>query len=154
MLSLLALLIAGIVFRHFEFAYKRSVLGTILTVIVVIITTHILFIYTGIQKFVKEEAFKRGIPLAPEGLRQMRKDPPDRLFVGRVIGTSSESVTIQTRPGHIIEIYIATDTNGFTHSEINEIKIGQELKVLGERESRENSKPGKQREIIAKDILK
>jgi hypothetical protein len=133
LIAFIFLILSLIIFRHFEYAYKKPVIISLFGIIFFLIISHIIFVETGIQKFVKEESFRRNIPIAPKPLKDFRNKLPEKVFVGKVIGTTTDSVLIKRKDGRIFEIEVATNTIGIQKKDLENIKVNQNIKVFGDR---------------------
>jgi hypothetical protein len=134
--------------KYFEFVYKRKVVNTFLSVLVFIIISQIIFIFSGAQEYIKREAFKRQIPLVPQMFQDMRDRKNPQIIVGKVIATSTESITIINRRGHILEIPIATITS---ITSFNNLKNESLVQILLDKPLERNEK--EQKNVFVQDIL-
>jgi hypothetical protein len=96
--------------KYFEFVYKKKVINMFLGIFTFIIFSQIVFIVSGAQDYVKREAFRRQIPLVPQMFKDMRERKDPYTIVGKVVATSTNSITIRNRRGNILEIPLATIT--------------------------------------------
>jgi hypothetical protein len=72
--SILMILTASFVSRKYSLSYKKPFIYTLLTIIIILFTTHFIFVSSGARNLLKEAAFARGINLAPSNLLELRKD--------------------------------------------------------------------------------
>lgn len=148
LLGLLAIYATFKFAKYFEFVYKKKVVNMFLGVFGFIIISQIIFIISGAQKYVKEEAFRRHISLVPPILMGMRERENPTTIIGKVIGTSTNSITIISRRGNILEIPFATITQ---ISIINDLDNDDLVQILLDKPFSRN--PNQQKNIFIQDIL-
>jgi hypothetical protein len=81
------------------------------------------------MKYLKEEAFKAGIKLAPEKLLQFRDSQTRNLFIGNVVGTTTHSIIIINRRGEKEELFLIPEIT----SKITDILLGKRINAYGEK---------------------
>jgi sensor histidine kinase YesM len=72
--SLFMIAVASLVSRKYSLSYKKPFIYTLMTIIAILLLSHFAFVSSGARNFLKEEAYARGIKLAPSNLLELRKD--------------------------------------------------------------------------------
>ena len=72
--SIFMIFAASIISRKYSLSYKKPFIFTLIFIIFILTFTNFVFTASGARGYLKEEAFKRGIKLAPNNLLDLRKD--------------------------------------------------------------------------------
>ncbi len=137
--------------KYFSFIYKKNVVNLFSSIFIFIFISQIIFILSGAQEYIKQEAFKRKMPLAPNILKEMRDRKNAFTVVGKIIATSSSSVTIINRMGNILEIPIATITNISAIESLQNLHQNDIVQILLNQPF--SKKSDEQKNIFLQDII-
>lgn len=130
-LGLISLFLFSITSKTFYKIYKKPLITFYFSVLMCVVLSHIIFLETGTMKYLKEEAFKAGIKLAPEKLLQFRSSQTQNLFIGTVVGTTSNSIIILNRQNVSQELFVIPEIG----NKIQDILIGKRVNAYGEKVS-------------------
>lgn len=131
-LGLLAIVLFSITSKTFYKIYKRPFIAFFMSILILIMLSHILFVESGAMKYLKEEAYNEHIQLVPSKFLQFRSSQTGNLFVGYVISTTTNSIIIRDRQGNILEI-IPDDSYSTFNS--NDFFIGTQINAYGQRQN-------------------
>lgn len=130
-LGLFSLFLFSITSKTFYKIYKKPLITFYFSVLMCVVLSHIIFLETGTMKYLKEEAYKAGIRLAPEKLLQFRSSQTQNLFIGTVVGTTSQSIVILNRQKNTQELFVIPEMI----NKIQDVLVGKRINAYGEKVS-------------------
>lgn len=130
-LGLISLFLFSVTSKTFYKIYKKPLITFYFSVLMCVVLSHIIFLETGTMKYLKEEAYKAGIKLAPGKLLQFRDSQTQNLFIGTVVGTTSSSIIILNRQNVSQELFVIPEIS----NKIQDVLIGKRINAYGEKVS-------------------
>jgi len=110
-LGLLSLFMFSIASKTFYKLYRRPIITFFLSILIVIMLSHIVFVESGAMKYIKEEAYARHFQLVPDKLLQFRSSQTGNVFVGKIVATSTKTLSIIDRNQNIYLLIIEEGLN-------------------------------------------
>lgn len=127
LLGIFSVFLFSITSKTFYRIYKKPFLTFFFTIIIIIVLMHLIFLETGTMKFLKEEAFRENLQLVPDKFLQFRSSQTGSVFVGYVIGTTTNSLIIKDRQNNLLELIPQNSID------LNTFLIGNLVNAYGER---------------------
>ena len=127
LLGLFSVFLFSITSKTFYKIYRKPFVTFFLTILIIIMISHIIFVESGAMQFIKQQAYRDHLQLVPSKFLQFRNSQTGDLFVGYIIGTTTNSITIRDRQNNILELFTEKDIN------LNSFLIGQLVNAYGER---------------------
>lgn len=131
LLGLFSLFLFSVTSKTFYKIYKKPLITFYFSVLICVVLSHIIFLETGTMKYLKEEAYRAGIKLAPAQLLRFRDSQTQNLFIGTVVGTTSSSIIILNRQNVSQELFVIPEIAIKTQS----VLIGKRINAYGEKVS-------------------
>jgi hypothetical protein len=107
-LGLLSLFMFSIASKTFYRLYRRPIITFFLSLLIIIMLSHIVFVESGAMKYIKEEAYARHFQLVPDKLLQFRASQTGSVFVGKIVATTTNSISIIDRNQNVF-LFIAEE---------------------------------------------
>lgn len=126
-LGLISVFLFSITSKTFYKIYRKPFLTFFFSILMIIMISHIILLETGTMKQLKEQAYTAGIKLAPSKLLQFRDSQTQNLYVGYVLSTSTNSITIINRTGIKQELFLENIENSELLNKITAISLGQKI---------------------------
>jgi hypothetical protein len=136
-LGLVSLFLFSITSKTFYKIYKKPLISFYFSILMCVVISHLILLETGTMKLVKEEAYRAGLRLVPAKLLQFRDSQTRSIFVGLVVGTSSNSLTILDRWNNQQILYFDSNDSQIV-AKINEITAGVRINAYVEKVSEQN----------------
>lgn len=124
-LGMISLFLFSVTSKTFYKIYRKPFVTFFLTILIIIMLSHIIFVESGAMQYLKMQAYKDHLQLVPSKFLDFRSSQTGDLFVGYVVATSSNSVTIRDRQNNLLEIYVADTLN------LNDFLIGKQINAYG-----------------------
>lgn len=120
LLGLFSLFLFSITSKTFYKIYRKPFITFFFTILIIIMISHIIFVESGAMRKLKEEAYLRHFQLVPDKFLQFRESQTGTLVVGRIIGTTTDSIIISDRKQNNLQIFVidAIQTNDFSAGSI------------------------------------
>ncbi len=126
-LGLLAIFLFSITSKTFYRIYRKPFLAFFFSILAIIMLSHFFFVESGVMNYIKEEAYRGHIQLVPSKFLDFRDSQTGNVFVGYVVGTTSNSVIIRDRQNDLVELTATNDID------LNTFYTGALINAYGER---------------------
>jgi succinate dehydrogenase hydrophobic anchor subunit len=124
-LGLVSIFLFSITSKTFYKIYRKPFLTFFFLILIIIMISHIIFVESGIMRYVKQEAYEMHVQLVPTKFLDFRDSQTGTLFVGYVVSTTSNSVIIRDRRNALEEVFVAEGIN------LNDLLVGALINAYG-----------------------
>lgn len=124
-LGLVSIFLFSVTSKTFYKIYRKPFLTFFFLILIIIMISHIIFVESGIMRFVKQEAYQMRVQLVPDKFLDFRDSQTGTLFVGYVVSTTSNSVIIRDRRNALEEVFVTEGMN------LNDLLVGALINAYG-----------------------